>query len=491
MSPRFILIILFIVSSIGITAQQRLGVGISDPQRILDVSGIADRHIRIHNTSEGSGQESGIEFVRGAQNVSAEDWKIVNDGSVFKIKHGNNNFTGSETEALRINASLYTGLGTTTPNSKLNIDGGTLIAFGGLGYLKTGSVSSYNLAFDNNQILALNNYVPSTLSLQATGGNTHFGLNGGNTYMAIGGGRVGVGTTTLDARLSVVDDNFQLHIDNDSDDPNHWHIGASNDGWAAGDNQLLFSPTTSSNDAVLRLMDVTDNDGVNAPVMIHTTADHTILLDGNEIDTRGTPLYINHNSDEETYINPSGGRVGIGTTNPQAMLHLYTASGNALTLENGGWIWHFNPATTGDGDLSIYNEGFPGGAMATIDGTTGQWSNVSDRNVKENIVPLENILDKLNELTTYNYTFKKDNLHQKMTGIIAQEAQPLFPEIVSLNEGQYGVSYAQLAAIGIKAIQEQQVLIETLKEKIKLLRLKSGTSTNVIESDKSISKNKS
>jgi|GEM_PF-2427056 len=488
MSARITLLTIFLVYSVCISAQQRLGINTLNPQRILDVSGIADRHIRIHNTSEGSGQESGIEFVRGPQNAAAVDWKIVNDGSILKIKHGNNNFTGSETEALRINSALHTGIGTTTPNSKLNIDGGTLIALGGLGYLKTGSVNSYNLAFDNNQIVALNNYSPSTLSLQANGGNTHFGLVGGNTYMAIGGGGVGVGTTTIDARLNIVDDNFQLHINNDSDDPNHWHIGASNDGWAAGDNQLLFSPTTSSNDAVFRLMDVIENDGINAPVMIHTTNDHTILLDGNEIDTRGTPLYINHNSDEETYINPSGGRVGIGTTDPQAMLHVNAASGNILTLENSGWTWHFNPATAGDGDLLIYKEGF-NGAMATIDGTTGQWNSVSDRNAKENIVPLESILDKLNELTTYNYTFKNDNLHQKMTGVIAQEAEPLFPEIVSQNQGQYGVSYAQLAAIGIKAIQEQQVIIDTLKEKLNLLKLKLSASADVIESPKSITKN--
>ena len=489
MSPRFTYLTILLVYSVSMTAQQRLGINTLNPQRILDVSGIADRHIRIHNTSEGSGQESGIEFVRGVQNAAAVDWKIVNDGSILKIKHGNNNFTGSETEALRINSALHTGIGTTTPNSKLNIDGGTLIALGGLGYLKTGSVNSYNLAFDNNQIVALNNYAASTLSLQANGGNTHFGLVGGNTYMAIGGGGVGVGTTTIDARLNIVDDNFQLHIDNDSDDPNHWHIGASNDGWAAGDNQLLFSPTTSSNDAVFRLMDVTENDGINAPVMIHTTADHTILLDGNEIDTRGTPLYINHNSDEETYINPSGGRVGIGTTNPQAMLHIYTASGDALSLRNGGWTWHFNPATSGDGDLSIFMNDF-NTAYAEIDGTSGQWSNISDRNAKENIIPFENILDKLNELNTYHYTFKNDTLHQKMTGIIAQEALPLFPEIVSQNEGQYGVSYAQLGAIGIKAIQEQQVIIDTLKEKLNLLRLKLGTSVDKFESSKPISKNK-
>jgi hypothetical protein len=471
MLTRFILFIVLLSCGWRAGAQQRLGINNNNPQKILDVSGAGDRHIRVHNTSTGFGAEAGIEFVRGPIANSAFDWKILNDAGQFKIKYGDNNFTGAESEALRINGSLLTGIGSNSPNSKLNIDNGTLIAFGGDGYLKTGSENGLNLAFDNTQILALDNGAPSTLSLQANGGNTHFGLNGGNTYMAIGSGRVGVGTTTLDVALNIADSDFQLHVDNDSDDANHWHIGASGDAWAAGDNQLLFSPTTSSNNAIFRLMDISDNDGNNAPVMIHTTADHTILLDGNEIDTRGTPLYINHNTDENTYINPTGGRVGIGTTNPQAMLHLYATSGDILTLENGNWTWHFTPNNFGDGDFQIYWDDFAS-AFATIDGTTGQWTNISDQNAKENIALLGSVLEKLMLLNTYHYSFKKDSLHQLMTGIIAQEALPLFPEIVSENEGQYGVSYGQLAAIGIKAIQEQQVMIDELKSKVVLLRKK-------------------
>ena len=474
MASKFIVILLLMVQGIFLFGQQRLGINTTNPVRTLDVVGTTDQHIRIHTTSAGFGAEAGLELLRGANNVTATDWRIVNDGGVFKIMYGDDNFISQPTEALRINSLNETGIGTVSPSSKLHIDGGTQIAFGGHGYLKIGNVASYNLAFDNTQFLALNNGSPSSLYLQANGGNTYFALNGGNTYMAMGGGGVGVGTTSILAPLSIVDDNFQLDIDNDIDDANHWRIGASNNSWQAGDNQLLFSPTSSSGDAVLRLMDVSENDGINAPVMISSTTDHTILMDGNEIDTRGTPLYLNYNTEQETYINPSGGKVGIGTSNPQAMLHVYNTSGNTMTLQNGGAKWHFNPATSGNGDLNMYYNNM-NAAMATVNGITGQWTNLSDRNSKENITPMMEVVPKLKQLNVYNYNFIYDKGKRKMTGIIAQEAEPLFPEIVSKSEGHYGVSYSQLAAIGIKAIQEQQVLIDSLKEKVARLKALATT----------------
>jgi hypothetical protein len=80
-------------------------------------------------------------------------------------------------------------------------------------------------------------------------------------------------------------------------------------------------------------------------------------------------------------------------------------------------------------------------------------------------------------LGVYTYSFKNDPGQKKNIGVIAQEAEPLFPEMVYFNEGQYGVSYGQLAAIGIKAIQEQQELIKTLRDQIQLIKESMTTST--------------
>jgi nuclear transport factor 2 (NTF2) superfamily protein len=288
--------------------------------------------------------------------------------------------------------------------------------------------------------------------------------------MGIVGGSVCVGTVKLDAALNIDDPGFQMYIRNDTDgDANDWYIGASNSNWAVGDHQLLFSPTSSSNDAVLRLLDVDDNDGTEAPVMIYTTYDQTLLLDGNEIDTRGTPLYINHNTDENTLINPSGGRVGMGTTNPQAMLHVVTSGANALSLQHDNSLWHLSPNTFGNENLDFIwaNTGV---AYAEINGVNGHWEPLSDRRYKHDIIPLGSVMDNLKNLNTYSYNFIHDETEKTHIGIIAQEAEKLFPEIVVINDGQYGVAYAQLAVIGVRAIQEQQVLIDSLKEKLALLK---------------------
>lgn len=231
MASKFTLITFLTACGLSLFGQQRLGINTTTPVRTLDVVGSNDTQIRVHTSSTGVGAEAGIELVRGLANASATDWRITNDGGVFKIRYGDDNFIGPGTEALRINSFQETGIGTVSPSTKLHIDNGTQIAFGGHGYMKIGSLNSYNLAFDNGQLLALNNGAPAPLYFQANGGNTHFGLNGGNTYMALGGGGVAVGTSEIDAPLTITDDNFQLDLNNDTDDANHWHIGASNDTW--------------------------------------------------------------------------------------------------------------------------------------------------------------------------------------------------------------------------------------------------------------------
>ena len=474
MAKQITLLLLILLITARITGQQQLGINTSTPVRTLDVFGSSDQYIRVHSSTALTGI-AGLELFRGTNDVVSKDWKFYNDG-ILKFYNSDDNFATSE-EVMRINASYNTGIGSTSPNSKLHIEGGSLIAFGGHGYLKIGTLGGQNLAFDNAQIMALNNGNPSPLYFQANGGDTYFNLGGGNTLMAIGGGSVGVGTTTPTAPLSIVDDGFQFYIDNDADDPNSWYIGASNDAWQTGDNQLVFSPTSSSGDAVLRLMNTTENDGTNAPVMIHSTTDQTILLDGNEIDTRGTSLYINHNSDEETYINPTGGRVGIGTTNPQAMLHVNASSGFVMTLQKDNVSrWHISPAIGGNENLNFYWDDYDS-PFAQVHGATGQWMHLSDINFKENIIPLPDVMDKLKDLKIYSYSFKHDPNHREMIGVIAQEAELLFPEMVKVNQGQYGVAYSQLAAVGIKAIKEQQQLIGTLKNKINQLKTEIATET--------------
>ena len=55
-------------------------------------------------------------------------------------------------------------------------------------------------------------------------------------------------------------------------------------------------------------------------------------------------------------------------------------------------------------------------------------------------------------------------------GIIAQEMEKVFPELVNTNEDGYkAVAYDKLTAVLLEAVKEQQDQIETLQKRIKRL----------------------
>ena len=67
------------------------------------------------------------------------------------------------------------GLGTTTPDTRLQIEGGTDVSLGGGGFATFGAVTGWNIAIDDNEIMARSNGGVSTLNLQAEGGTVSVG----------------------------------------------------------------------------------------------------------------------------------------------------------------------------------------------------------------------------------------------------------------------------------------------------------------------------
>jgi len=63
--------------------------------------------------------------------------------------------------------------------------------------------------------------------------------------------------------------------------------------------------------------------------------------------------------------------------------------------------------------------------------------------------------------------FNRTDLNGKrQIGVIAQEVEAIFPELVSENNGTKSVAYGNITAILIEAIKEQQRQIEDLRAKI-------------------------
>lgn len=446
-----------------LVSQANIGVNTLNPLRSLEVSGAVNEHARVHTTTNFLG-EAVLELLLGGPLSEARDYKLVNDGGTFKFMTGTDNFETEGEELLRINASGEVGLGTVAPTSKLHIDGGEEASNTGDGYVILGDEGGVNMVFDPNEIIARNNGSTNTLTVQSHDGDTYIGNGGGNTLIGGASGNLGIGNTSPSSRLTIEDNSWQVKLENTGDaDVNNWYIGASNTTWTAGDNQLLISPDNASENAVLRLLDVTDNGGAVAPVMIRSSSTQTLLLDGNEIDTKTGPLYFNYNSDQHTYINPSGGRVGMGTDEPSTTLHIKTQGDEyALRIQRGAAAWDINPLPAFD-YLGFVKDNW---TLAHVDGGSGQWITISDARMKQNITPLEDVMDKLNQIQVYTYAFKHDSAHQRNTGVLAQDLLTLFPEMVNVEEDVYSVAYSKFSVILIKALQEQQTEIDKLEEEL-------------------------
>ena len=71
------------------------------------------------------------------------------------------------------------------------------------------------------------------------------------------------------------------------------------------------------------------------------------------------------------------------------------------------------------------------------------------------------VLNKVLALQPTTYNYKRNKKSDPATiGLIAQEVQDHFPDLVSQSNDILGVSYSKLGVIAVKAIQEQQKLIE-------------------------------
>ncbi|NUL82770.1 MAG: hypothetical protein HUU60_08630 [Armatimonadetes bacterium] len=162
------------------------------------------------------------------------------------------------------------GVGTTQPESKLHVNGGTDSEPDGGGYIVSGSAIGTNISIDNNEIMARNNGAISTLFLNHNGGDVL--INGLN-----GAGNVGIGLTSPATKL---------------------HVEGGSDSSPAGGGFLT----------------------------VGTIAGLNISIDDNEIMARNNAatatLALNASGGNVNLIQSGTGNVGIGTASPVTKLHV-------------------------------------------------------------------------------------------------------------------------------------------------------------------------
>ena len=161
---------------------------------------------------------------------------------------------------------------------------------------------------------------------------------------------------------------------------------------------------------------------------------------------------------------PSGGtNIILGFIGPQneqdrGGIGIYNESNQA---------WWMSTGAAGEQDLSLfYFNGSTLDRLGAFSRNTGQYSVLSDRSAKENISSLSNVLTSIKALRPVTYNYLHDEEKRKDIGFIAQEVKEEFPQLVSQIDERLGLNYAGFSVLAIKAIQEQQTIIDNQEKMI-------------------------
>ncbi|MFY9309828.1 MAG: tail fiber domain-containing protein [Bacteroidia bacterium] len=444
-------------------------------------------------------------------------------------------------ERIRTTAGGKVGIGTTTPEEMLRVQGNAIFGAatvipGSFGFPVHGVTDDAGTNPGDGRILMLsqNNTGIGTRSGIAFQLSSSAGLT--NTEATIGGvrevagansagglyfatyasgtlvdrmridrfGNVGIGTTTPSTKLHIADSGpVELRLSPGSpgtSGTNTAKIRLTGENFGTTEGFLI----NYTNDGDTYIDNVYDNPSTTAPAIRFRTA------------TAGTPI--------DAVTIAYNGNVGIGTTAPTGDLEvaspvnahqtliLNTATAGFATqlfFNEGGTgrasIQH-NPAVT-PGGLSFQTNGIssPGstkmvitstgnvgigttapGFMLEVAGTTACSGNVwtSDLRKKKNIQPLSvNAIDMINQLKPVTFEWKEvldQGMEGIQTGFIAQDLEKILPTTVLTKDDEMQskvVKYNELLPVLVKAIQEQQKIIEKQQQELEAIKARLKTDT--------------
>lgn len=403
----------------------------------------------------------------------------------------NHNFTMGRTSAAALTAGaqfntfIGESAGATTTNSTATTDRNTAVGYQALtaltsGYKNTGT--GYSALIDNTT--GSNNTADGNDALSAnTTGSFNTSIGSGSLYFnTTGNENVAVGDAALQETTT---GSFNTAVGRRALDYNK----AKSESTAVGYSSMYYADDTATGS-------VTYNTAVGAYALrgSATAANNTGI--GNT--ALGHSAMISSTSGSANtalglsalYSNTTGGdSVAVGknaltaATTGGTNTALGSLAGDSITTGAGnivigynvdtptaGTSNHMNIGNTIYADLSTDKVGI-GKAAPTVAldvvgdiNYTGVTTDVSDRRQKDNIKPLTDALEKVTSLQGVSFTMKNDPKKDIELGVIAQDVEPFFPELVrTQNNGVKSMNYIGLIAPMIEAIKTQQHQIDDLK----------------------------
>jgi hypothetical protein len=167
-------------------------------------------------------------------------------------------------------------------------------------------------------------------------------------------------------------------------------------------------------------------------------------------------------SSNELVTIQGSGLVGVGITNPATKLHVAGTDAVQLRLQNtvNSTYWNIYSENNGNSGNLLFVAG-PTGGSAWFRKADGFYFNSSDARLKRDINPLGSVLHRVLQLRPVTYRLRDEADGAPSTyGFLAQEVEPLFPEVVGEYAGKKALSYSELVPVAIGAIQELNAKFE-------------------------------
>lgn len=479
----------------------QVGIGTTSPATTLTVGnadGTIGGEILLNPTS--TQYEGGQLIIKRSLIGSTVDWTIDQYGSTssnarLRIFNGN-----SEINGIAILENGNVGFGTANPSAKLNLDGGGMRIFAGFGNstsrpgLNTSSIGNYEIRGvgagggssqgdgADDGFLRLSAGGGTNSNTQASidlSGYSNVADMGSNIVMRTAGterfrinadGKMGIGTTSPSTTLHIQNGNTAGPTDPANNTLPSIYLYNTN------------SASTSAN-SILSLR--TTGQGGGSPFLsfdIFGVRGYSMGMDNGDADKfKIIPNWNFTGLSSPILTIDTDNKVGIGTASPNTKFHVQSTGQTSLYVEsttsdnNGMVIFNANTDQNWGPNwhefLYFQKQGNALGWVGAANNGTGvSYNTSSDYRLKTDLKNYSG-LDLVNKIKTYDFAWKENS--SRMHGVMAHELQEILPYAVSGSKDAVdesgkmkiqGVDYGRITPILVKAIQEQDEMINNLKK---------------------------